>query len=248
MTSESLTPVIILAGALFITKLPLPLDANRIFAILAIVQLSVNPFGVIVTGYAQISSLVGCFDRIQTYLLLPEKQDERTRSLPSRSTVPTVLTGIQPSDVAFIGRPVDAFGASIAYEGSDKPVLKNVDFVLPRGQLIIAKGPNGGGKSTLLKAIVGEGKICSGALYVFEGSVAFCDQTAWLRNCTIRENITSYSQFDQQWYTTVLEHCCLTEDLRQLPDGDQTIAGNNGSKLSGGQRLRVVSIQNYPLW
>lgn len=240
MANSNLTTVLIIAGALFITKIPLPLDANRIFATLAVVQLAMEPLMYIVTGYTNMSTMLASFDRIRDFLLLPERTDGRTTVRPSRSNVPSSLE-LDIDDEAFASRPIDVVDALLGPEGSLSPILHYVDVTIPRGYLAIAKGPNGSGKTTFLKNLIGEGSIYKGALYVREGPIAYCDQTSWLRNGTVRDNILGYLPYNSQWYETVLQYCCLEDDLKQMADGDRSEVGNQGSKLSGGQRHRIVS-------
>ncbi|GME85332.1 unnamed protein product [Ambrosiozyma monospora] len=70
-------------------------------------------------------------------------------------------------------------------------------------------------------------------------SVAYCDQTPWLLNATIRDNILFASPFNRQRYNSVISACGLTRDLAILGAGDQTEIGEKGITLSGGQKQRV---------
>lgn len=106
-------------------------------------------------------------------------------------------------------------------------------------------GPVGCGKSTLLKAILGEVPCMAGSVHLSSDRVAFCDQTPWHMNETIRNSIVTTSEFDEQWYATVIRACALEEDLRQLPRGDQTVIGSKGVALSTGQSQRVVSFMFF---
>ena len=56
---------------------------------------------------------------------------------------------------------------------------------------------------------------------------------------TIRENILFGQPYNQDKYSRILEACSLTEDVRLFPNGDQTVVGERGAVLSGGQRARV---------
>ena len=69
-------------------------------------------------------------------------------------------------------------------------------------------------------------------------------QIPWIRNCSLRDNITCFSErpssaaADMEWYRQVLHACCLDEDIAAMPAGDATEIGENGINLSGGQRAR----------
>ena len=66
--------------------------------------------------------------------------------------------------------------------------LSDVDFQIKRGKLIAVVGPVGSGKSSLLNGLLGELILKEGSVRV-HGSVAYCDQRAWILNATIKDNI-----------------------------------------------------------
>jgi ATP-binding cassette subfamily C (CFTR/MRP) protein 1 len=129
-----------------------------------------------------------------------------------------------------------AFG----YDLTKDPILADVNLHVPRGKLTIIVGPVGCGKSTLLKAFLGEVGVARGTIQVSSSEIAYCDQTPWHMNGTVRESIIAFSGADERWYQQVLEACCLAQDLRQLPNGDRTTIGSKGIVLSGGQSQRIA--------
>ena len=118
--------------------------------------------------------------------------------------------------------------------------LRNIGIEIGRGEFVAVIGAVGCGKSSLLAALAGE-MYCSskpGSL-TLGASIAFCSQTGWLMNATIRDNILFGKEFDQIWYNEVLDACCLTTDLQILSHGDVTEVGERGVTLSGGQKQRI---------
>ncbi|KAM0271868.1 hypothetical protein ACHAQH_008953 [Verticillium albo-atrum] len=73
----------------------------------------------------------------------------------------------------------------------------------------------------------------------FTSKIAYCPQSAWLQNATIRENIVFGQAFDQSFYNRVVHACALEADFALLPQGDLTEIGEKGITLSGGQKQRV---------
>ncbi|KAJ3773608.1 ABC protein [Lentinula raphanica] len=116
--------------------------------------------------------------------------------------------------------------------------VREIDMTVQRGQLVAIVGRVGSGKSSLLQGLVGEMRKISGE-FSFGGRVAYCPQTAWIQNSTLRNNILFGQPFDETRYWKVLERACLIPDLQMLPDGDLTEIGEKGINLSGGQRQRV---------
>ncbi|KAH8891958.1 P-loop containing nucleoside triphosphate hydrolase protein [Thozetella sp. PMI_491] len=117
--------------------------------------------------------------------------------------------------------------------------LKDISLDFVEGGLNVITGPSGSGKTTLLLSLLGETIIEAGSV-TKPDDVAYASQTAWLESDTIRENILFHSEFEEARYERVLEACSLGIDLEELPNGDQTEVGENGTALSGGQRARVA--------
>lgn len=114
--------------------------------------------------------------------------------------------------------------------------LKNIELKMKSSCALI--GDVGSGKSLLLKTILGELPIDCGNVTV-SGSLSYAAQEPWLFQATVRQNIVFTEPFDAQRYAKVLYVCALENDLQQWPLGDQTIVGERGVSLSGGQRARI---------
>lgn len=120
----------------------------------------------------------------------------------------------------------------------DEFILENIELTVAAQSFTVITGPVGSGKSTLLSAIAGEISNTSGKI-VFQGTLVYVPQTAWVFSGTIRENVLFGQPYDEPKYTKVMEACALTDDIQQFPEYDQTIVGERGEVLSGGQRARV---------
>lgn len=71
------------------------------------------------------------------------------------------------------------------------------------------------------------------------GEIAYVQQSPWIQNLTIRDNILSGLPLDKARYVDVIRICELERDLEILPAGDLTEIGEKGINLSGGQKARV---------
>lgn len=116
--------------------------------------------------------------------------------------------------------------------------MKNVNVQIPFGQLTAIVGPVGSGKTSLLEGLIGEMRRTTGSVK-FNGSIAYCPQSAWIQNATVRENICFGRPFDEKRYWRAVSAACLETDLRLLPHGDLTEVGERGISLSGGQKQRI---------
>lgn len=187
-----------------------------------------------------------CFDRIQAYLQISEWEDPRkfraaiTDSGNDAEKKAEKQTRQQcsdmPTNVVF-----ELGDAWISPPGSPRSILKNINLQVQRSRVVALLGPIACGKSTFLRALLGEANLLRGTLRVCkEGTtVAFCDQTPWLHNGTLRDNVLGPKLYDEKWYRTVTERCQLLADFAQLRNGDQTMVGSDGMNLSVGQRHRV---------
>ncbi|KAH9030727.1 ABC transporter [Lactarius hengduanensis] len=117
--------------------------------------------------------------------------------------------------------------------------LKHIDLRVPRGQ------PGGDrGSSGIWQDVIATGLdwlTCAGqrARFRVGGSVAYCSQSAWIQNATIRDNICFGRAFEAERYWKAVHDACLEPDLDVLPNGDLTEVGERGISLSGGQKQRV---------
>ncbi|XP_051799250.1 ATP-binding cassette sub-family C member 4-like isoform X1 [Acanthochromis polyacanthus] len=120
----------------------------------------------------------------------------------------------------------------------DAPSLQNVSFSLKSNQLVAVIGPVGAGKSSLLSSILGELPPEKGVLKV-TGQLTYAAQQPWVFPGSIRSNILFGKELNPQKYERTIRACALKRDLQLLPDGDQTLIGDRGATLSGGQKARV---------
>ena len=125
-----------------------------------------------------------------------------------------------------------------ANEGDVKSILFDVCFGTPRNSLTVICGRVGSGKSTLLSAIAGEVKLSMGSVR-YPGTLAYATQVPWVFSGTIKENILFNETYDLEWYLTVIEACALRKDIELFSNKDDTLVGQRGVVLSGGQKARV---------
>lgn len=213
------------------------------FASLSLISLLTSPLLTFCQALPTFFQAVSCFDRIDAYLSKqPASMFASPLSSQSLAFPPdqTELGNLGPPPVS-TGTIISFSHADIAWSRESKLVLQDLSLVIRPGFTAIT-GAVAAGKSTLLWSMIRETTLKRGSMtpQILSG-VAFCSQTPWVMNETIRENITGGLDFDQKWYDYSVSCCGLEEDLARMPGGDQATAGSNGSSLSGGQRQRVVS-------
>ena len=149
------------------------------------------------------------------------------------------------------GYDIEFNHVSFAYEDGES-VLRDVSFVAKQGQVTALIGPSGGGKTTVSRLAARFWDIDSGLITVGGMDVSKVDpetllsmyaivfQDVTLFNNTILENIrigNKDASDEQVMAAAKLAHC--DEFVSKLPDGYNTLIGENGSELSGGERQRI---------
>jgi ABC-type Mn2+/Zn2+ transport system ATPase subunit len=138
-------------------------------------------------------------------------------------------------------------GVSVGYE--DRPVLERLDLTLPAGSLVAIVGPNGGGKSTLLKLIAGLLQPWTGTVSVFGAppgeharAVAYVPQAEavdWTFPVAAGDVVMMgrYPRLGPLRRPGSADHAAVAEALEQV--GMTALARRQIGALSGGQRRRV---------
>ncbi len=136
--------------------------------------------------------------------------------------------------------------------GEGPMVLDNVNLTIQPGEKIALVGASGGGKSTLVQALLGLYPTTSGTLYFDDvpvteiglervrEHVATVLQSPAIFNDSIRANLSLGGTFsdEEQWKS--LEVAQLKDTVEKLPGGLDSIIGRQGVRLSGGQRQRLA--------
>ncbi|XP_078361825.1 ATP-binding cassette sub-family C member 4-like [Oculina patagonica] len=248
------TPIAALVSVITLVLTGQPLTPVNVFMLLSFITIAreftfLNLANGLLTTYEAYASL----GRIETFLFLENLSDQSTedkRNMKSNSEkLKSSLTDHhEKEEVAVADKPVNNLDtpATLCVSGmtykqikrEDEFILQDIEFTTPPGTLTVITGPVGSGKSTLLSAIAGEISDTSGTITCQE-SLVYVPQIPWVFSGTIRDNILFGQPYDELKYTRITEACALTEDIQQFPDNDQTIVGERGVVLSGGQQARV---------
>lgn len=140
------------------------------------------------------------------------------------------------------------------YGTGDADVLRGVDLAVKPGEMVALTGPSGGGKTTLLKIMMGLFEPVHGRVLV-DGrqSLESFGLTAWRRSIgavqqddtlyagTLAENVAFFDpEIDMARVVEVAKLACIDDDIRRMPLGYETLVGDMGSVLSGGQKQRLL--------
>jgi ATP-binding cassette subfamily B protein IrtB len=137
-------------------------------------------------------------------------------------------------------------------KSEENAVIRNLSISIPAGGITALVGPSGGGKSTVTRLIarfwdVDRGRVKIGGVDIrtldpehLMSYMSFVFQDVVLFNDTIYNNIRigNMNATEEQILAAARAACC-DEFVGQLPDGYQTVLGENGGTLSGGERQRL---------
>lgn len=128
--------------------------------------------------------------------------------------------------------PVQVKGATFRRSPKANFRLQDITIDFQYNGLNAVTGVSGSGKTTLLLALLGETVKERGEV-TRQRDAAFASQSSWLQAASIRDNIVFNSPDDAEKYERIVKACCLDVDFAELPTGDETNVGENGSALSG---------------
>ncbi|KAF5972845.1 multidrug resistance-associated 1 [Fusarium coicis] len=220
------------------------LDTSKVFTSLAFLMLLTNPLSQIFTSIPELVSGIACIGRIQAFLECETRHDFRQvlsdRKKNLSSTGIEAGTGSSEGETTSDSTMISIKSGNFGWKG-DAFVLQDINARIKKSSLTMVVGPVGSGKSTFCKTILGEIPLSQGnvVLSTRYPRIGFCDQTAFLWNGTIRDNILGFSLYDEKRYNSVIQATALSVDFAKIAQGDQTNVGSDGITLSGGQKQRV---------
>ncbi|OQO09094.1 hypothetical protein B0A48_05985 [Cryoendolithus antarcticus] len=233
------------------------LTQTRAFTTLSLLNLLAAPVEQLIHVIPQVQTALASVQRIEAFLL----QRSATSLLLTKDALSHMgHSGVDHDDVAHDGNAIELSvlakqsdtqdrkahvtlaDVTIRLGDKQRHILRNIDLKLAADSLTVVTGPVGSGKSTLLRTILGELPITSGRRTIASGSVefAYCAQTPWLPNGSVKDLIISCSQPDEVFLDAVVHACALDKDVNSFPQGVGTMIGTKGLSLSGGQRQRLA--------
>jgi ABC-type multidrug transport system fused ATPase/permease subunit len=140
----------------------------------------------------------------------------------------------------------------LSFNYKDKePVIKNLSENIVKGDIVGVYGPSGAGKSTLLDIITGVKEPTKGGILYddkhltdFQNklfkNISYIPQSVFLFDDTIKNNITFYTKnFNNKKFHEAIKIAKLESYVKKLPNKEETIVGEVGKKISGGEKQRI---------
>ena len=148
---------------------------------------------------------------------------------------------------------VEIVNVSYRYPNTSSYALQNVSVSIQRNEFIGIVGLSGAGKSTLADLILGLATPTAGSVSIsklepenaiqrWAGAIAYVPQDPLILNASILENVAlgyARNAIDPQQVQKVLQLAQLMDFIDELPDGINTVVGERGTRMSGGQKQRL---------
>ncbi|EZT48928.1 ABC transporter ATP-binding protein/permease [Staphylococcus aureus] len=130
---------------------------------------------------------------------------------------------------------------SFRYDDSDRLVLNDLNLEIFKGDQIALVGPSGAGKSTLTHLIAGVYQPTIGTISTnkHDLNIGILSQQPYIFSASIKENITMFKDIENNTVEEVLDEVGLLDKVQSFTQGINTIIGEGGEMLSGGQMRRI---------
>ena len=148
---------------------------------------------------------------------------------------------------------IELRNVSFRYADGEPDVLKAISFKIEPGESVAIVGPSGGGKTTLLKLMLGLHRPTQGEVLVGGHPLSRIGLAAWrdqigvvmqdepLFSGTIADNISFFApEIDNEWLQQCARVAAVHDEIEAMPMSYLTLVGDMGASLSGGQKQRIL--------
>lgn len=235
-TFTNIGPMLIyLVGGILMMKFDHSITVGQITVLVALLGKMYGPVNQLLNIQVDWIRSMAMFTRIFEYYDMPAEIENAPDSV-----TPELANGeVEFKNVSF-------------YYDPEREILKNISFRLDKGKCIAIVGPSGSGKSTLINLIPRMYDVINGEV-LFDGidvrkldlgflreNIGIVSQETYLFNGTIRENLL-YAKPDatEEELINACKQANIYEFIEKQESGLDTIVGNRGLKLSGGEKQRI---------
>eukprot|EP00656_Telonema_subtile_P050004 TRINITY_DN6364_c0_g1_i1.p1 TRINITY_DN6364_c0_g1~~TRINITY_DN6364_c0_g1_i1.p1 ORF type:complete len:1232 (+),score=333.15 TRINITY_DN6364_c0_g1_i1:196-3891(+) len=204
------------------------LTSKEVFTSVAVFQAMRIALIMLPISWTALINTLAVFKRVELFLTHTSTPSEHPPTPASPPTDPHTLIKLE--------------SASLQWPSAESSTLSNVSLELRSGQVLAVTGEVASGKSSLLNAVVASGVNVKAVCYEKqEGlTIGFATQSPFLISATLKNNILLGRPEDEQWYEHCMRVAQLGPDVKLLQHGDQTLIGERGTALSGGQQARLA--------
>lgn len=153
------------------------------FTSLSLLFLVSDPLFNFFSGLIEFMTAFGCLNRVEQFLTSPSRLDIRTTREGSSTNRPGSSLGSSKSEKDVNEACISVNDGTFGWDAEGEPVLRNLHLVVHPGDIAFVLGPVGCGKSTLIKALLGETPSSSGTIALSRLDISLCEQSPWIMVC-----------------------------------------------------------------
>ena len=230
-----------------------PMDIETLFSSSQLIEEVAEPMVNIPQDIADLESLKISLNRIQNFLVVKdiEKKIDEIIEIEAGNNNQNSKNekGIENGNSNENENAIDYQNCDFGIKGNqteeNKILLKDLNLLIKKGDLVTIIGETGTGKSCLINSILNNLELLNQdnpevKYYYFSPNLSYASQDPWIMNGTIRDNIIFYSEFNEEKYNQVVNACQLDKDFNNFKHKDMTEVGSTGNNISGGQRARIA--------
>ncbi len=141
----------------------------------------------------------------------------------------------------------------ICLKYGDNEVLKNINLKIPKNRMVAIVGPSGSGKTSIIQMLLRLVEPSMGDITIdgislkelkigtFTERIGYVGQDPFIFHGTVRDNVTFYdTKYSDEDVIRALEVAYAIDFVKEMPEGLDTIVGEKGMKISGGQQQRLT--------
>ena len=233
LTGIMIAGLIYYAGQLIFTE---ELEVNNFFSFLAAMMLAYQPVRSLATLNMTINQGLSAGQRILPLIEIESK----------------IFDSENSKDIKFTEADIKFNDVNFQYEKNENNVLNNVNLNIQGGKMTALVGHSGAGKSTILNLIPRFYNISSGSIKIdnhpidqirlssLRSNISLVSQDVTLFDDTIKNNIL-YGNLEasESEISNAIKYSFCNDFISNLPDKENTIIGENGVRLSGGEKQRI---------
>ena len=194
-------------------------------------------------SFSIITANISAFENLKLDLINSYNENQRREPLKTKST----------EEIKFKNK-LSLRNISFVYPESTKNVLNKISLEIEAETTIGIVGPSGAGKSTMIDLILGlinpisgefiadDAVIDKSNIHLWQRNIGFVPQSIFLSDSTIKENIAfgiDVKSIDNEKLHEAAKLSNIMDFVSSLPDGLETVVGERGIQLSGGQIQRI---------
>lgn len=214
------------------------------------------------TGTAQLVVLVYIFSKLwPVFSSWQGKLQSIQSAIPAYETIGTAIDELNcgtrepesSKETLEFTRSVTFDNVNFTYQNGSEEVLKGMNFTLSCGSVTALVGPSGAGKSTTADLLLGLLRPTSGQILVddkpldgetlgaWRKTIGYIPQEPLILNATVRENLLRFHpEASEEEMIDALKRSLAWPFIEKLPKGLDTVLGDKGVRVSGGERQRIV--------